>query len=116
MGLSNPVLASQMPMSTKIPNQNNLYGTIFVADSQKMVADFFVANGWNVRKSTWTDYEAKNSWAELTIESDGKNPLVNGAIDPAMFDDLKQCLDLMNAGYSLELYDNDGVLLRRENK
>jgi hypothetical protein len=100
----------------KIPNQNNLYGTIFDIESKKMLADKFVANGWSIRKSTWTDFEVGSDWSEIVIENEDQNPLINGAIDPTMFDNFQLFLDPLKIKYSLELYDEQGTLIRKETK
>lgn len=98
----------------KIPNQNNLYGTILNVKSKKILADMFAARGWRVRKSTWTDFEVRTNWSELTIENEDHIPLINGVIDPTMFDDLRQLLNSFGVGYSIELYDNERTLIKKE--
>jgi hypothetical protein len=101
-------------MSHKIPGYNNLYGTIFNVKSKKALADMFESKGWSVRNSSWTDFEVRTDWGELTIESEDKNPLINGTIDPMMFDQLKQILNSFNVVYSLELYDEQKNLIKEE--
>jgi hypothetical protein len=99
-------------MTYKIPDQNNLYGTISGIESKKALADIFEANGWTIRKSTWTDFEVSTVWAEITIEGEDKTTLINGVIDPKMFDDFRQFLDSLRIGYSIELYDDKKILLK----
>src|SRR5688572_2938793 len=101
-------------MIYKIPDQNNLYGTISGIESKKALADMFGANGWAIRKSSWTDFEVRTDWAEITIESEDNNPLINGVIDPIMFDTLRQFLDSLSIGYSLELYNDQKTLIKEK--
>jgi hypothetical protein len=101
-------------MTYKIPNQSNLYGTIFSVESKKTLAYMFGANGWRVRKSTWIDYEVHTDWGEIVIEDEEANPLIHGLIDPVMFDNFRQLLDSSNLKYSLELYDDEGNLIKEE--
>jgi len=98
----------------KIPDQNNLYGTISNVESKKALADMFGACGWRVRKSTWTDFEVGTDWSEITIESEEHNPLINGVIDPAMFDDFRHLLNSFGVRYSLELYNDEKTLIKEE--
>jgi hypothetical protein len=101
-------------MKYKIPNQNNLYGTIFSVDSKKFLAEKLEAVGWNIRKSSWTDYEARIEWGELAIEGDKENTLISGVIDPTMFNDLEQLCCSLKIKYSLELYNDEGILIREQ--
>jgi hypothetical protein len=101
-------------MIYKIPNQSNLCGTIFSVESKKALADIFGANGWHIRKSTWTDYEVRTDWSEIIIEDEEHSPLIHGAIDPTMFDNFRQFLDSCRVKYSLELYDDKGTLVKEE--
>jgi len=101
-------------MTYKIPNQNNLYGTIFDIESKRILADMFGANGWSVRKSTWTDFEIRTEWSQIVIENEDQNPLINGVIDPTMFDSFCLLLDSLKIKYSIELYDNQGRLIKEE--
>lgn len=61
----------------------------------------FESKGWSVRKSSWTDFEISTPWGELTIESDDNSPLINGAIDQAMFNALQQVLSSLGLKYSI---------------
>ncbi len=101
-------------MLYKISDQNNLYGTIYAVESKRSLSELFVASGWSSRKSAWTDFEIKSEWAEITIENEDNTPLINGAIDPAMFDNFRFLLESHKIKYSLELYDEQGNLLRKE--
>jgi hypothetical protein len=101
-------------MFYKTPSQNNLYGTIYTVESKRILSELFVVSGWSCRKSTWTDFEVKSDWAEIIIENEDKSPLVNGAIDPAMFDNFRFLLEFHKIKYSLELYDEQGDLIRKE--
>jgi hypothetical protein len=103
---------SFVKMTYRIPNQNNLYGTIFDIESKKILADMFEANGWSIRKSTWTDFEIRTDWGEIVIENEDQNPFINGAIDPTMFDNFRLLLDFLKIKYSIEFYDDQGTLIK----
>jgi hypothetical protein len=60
------------------------------------------------------DFEARTHLGEIMIENEDHNPLINGAIDPAMFDSFRQFLDSLSIKYSLELYDDQGTLIKEE--
>ncbi|WP_435232579.1 hypothetical protein [Streptomyces althioticus] len=64
--------------------------------------------------SSWHGYEVRTTWCEVELEpAEVPDVLLNGVVDPSRFDDLATVLTRCGAGtYRLELYDEDGGLLR----
>ena len=72
--------------------------------------DYFVSQGWQVRKTTWEDFELSCAWAILVLESD--NPvLLHGLLMADKFDELLALLNELNIAYRSELYDEQGELI-----
>jgi len=99
-------------MDYKIPDKNNLYGIISNIESKRALADMFGASGWRVGKANWTDFEVMIDWGEIIIESDEYDLLINGVVDPEMFDEFRKLLDSFGVKYVLELYDENGNLIK----
>jgi hypothetical protein len=66
-------------MLQRLPEKNNFYAFFMCVDKAR-VAEVFSSNGWQLRKSSWTDFELTNDWSELILEGEEKEPLMNDAI------------------------------------
>ena len=90
---------------------SNLYGLIFGKITKQSVAQKFKENGWEIRKSGFNEYEIKSEWSELNLEGENEI-LINGDIDFENFDKLEKLFSKLDLKYSLEIYDNQGELIK----
>ncbi|MGV9531781.1 hypothetical protein ACWDRM_31885 [Streptomyces cellulosae] len=97
---------------TNLPN--NVCGILHGHRDAGPVASRFERLGWRVSSPSWYGYEVGTTWCEVELEpAEGPEVLLNGVVDPSRFDDLATVLTRCGAGtYTLELYDEDGGLLR----
>ncbi|MEU8577832.1 hypothetical protein [Streptomyces asoensis] len=92
---------------------NNICGVLRDCRDASAVANLFVRAGWSARSSSWRSYEVETNWCQLEIDpSEDPTVLLNGVIDPQRFDELDGLLRRFGLGYSLELYEGDGTLVR----
>lgn len=94
----------------------NLYGTF--EGKKENLASAFVAKGWLSRKCTWEDYEVENKWSELIIEGTEPGCLLNGFVINTI-ENIKQIINILDntvSTWTLEIYDNHGVLLQKFKK
>ncbi len=96
----------------QMPNSNNLYGSFDGGKSKYEIALFFYNNGWNIRKSSFYDFEIENEWAEFEINGENNKPLLKGMIDINYFNHLIEELNLLEIKYSLELYNDKQELIK----
>lgn len=96
-----------------IPEFDNVYCSLSTRRSKDWIASRFRKAGWSIRHCTWTDYEVTSDYAELVIEGD-RTILMSGAV--ADFDthipSVVAILDENHIGYTIELYDAAGNLLK----
>lgn len=77
------------------------------------IAERFVQAGWRSNSSSWYGYEVGTSWCELELDpTDGPDVLLNGVAAPHRFEDLAALLNRFGLTYTLELYDENGTLIR----
>jgi hypothetical protein len=103
-------------MKIKDSDNPNLYGTF--EGKKESLASAFAAKGWHSRKSTWIDYEVENKWAELIIEGTEPECLINGFVLNTN-ENIKQIINIIDntvSTWTLEIYDNHGVLLQEFKK
>jgi hypothetical protein len=94
-----------------VPDGNNVYGFLPDGGTPEAAARRFAAAGWEIRKSSWTEYEVATGWCELELfDHDGLT--FAGAVRPDRVDDLAAVLRDLGFAFTLELYDDHGVLLR----
>ncbi len=96
-----------------IPSSSNLYGSFRGRVSKAQIAAFFEADGWSVRKCSWTDFEVTSQFAELVIE--GNDPiLLHGPVADIScnVDRIAGVLAKSGQPYSLECYDDGNTLLK----
>ncbi|MGB9995288.1 hypothetical protein ACPMJQ_11955 [Streptomyces pseudogriseolus] len=92
---------------------DNVCGILHGLGDAAPIAVRFERHGWSSRSSSWYGYEVGTTWCELELESaDGPDVLLNGVMDPSRFTDLAALLDRFGLSYTLELYDEEGDLLR----
>ncbi|MFI1067080.1 hypothetical protein ACH4TC_35000 [Streptomyces spororaveus] len=91
---------------------NNVCGGLTEAPSASLVAQQFVGAGWSSRPASWESYEVETSWCRVEIEATDRCTLLNGVVDPDRFVDLAALLTRFGLRFSIELYDDDGELLR----
>jgi|JI10StandDraft_1071094.scaffolds.fasta_scaffold807922_3 hypothetical protein len=93
-----------------LPESSNFFCSIHSLISKMTIADYFVSQGWQVRKTTWEDFELGCLWAELVLES--HDPvLLHGLLMADKFDELLALLNELNIAYRSELYDEQGELI-----
>jgi hypothetical protein len=103
-------------MRKQFPERNNFYVSFIKVDKAR-VAEVFSSNGWLLRKSSWTDFELKNDWSELTLEGEEKEPLMNGIaiFDIVNVDKLDATLAMLEGHFVYEFYDeSDSLLFKKE--
>jgi hypothetical protein len=96
----------------EIPDRANFYGTVEADLQPKDVARLFLPPIWNIRKCSWTDFEATSGFAEIVIES--SNPvLIHGPVVDVSMNSLRIIEPLTAAGLfgTFECYDEFGVLI-----
>ncbi|MEU8762860.1 hypothetical protein [Streptomyces sp. NPDC048659] len=91
---------------------NNVCGVLTGVSNVSSVAERFVAAGWNSRSSSWEGYEIETGWCRVEIDPTGGDTLLNGVVDPRRFEDLAVLLTRCGTRFVLELYGDDGELLR----
>ncbi|MFF3619336.1 hypothetical protein [Streptomyces sp. NPDC002467] len=91
---------------------NNVCGGLADAPSPSLVADRFIGAGWSSRPASWESYEVETDWCRIEVDPTEGDTLLNGVVDPQRFDDLAALLTRFGLRFSLELYDEEGELLR----
>nr|WP_177232778.1 hypothetical protein [Streptomyces sp. Ag109_O5-10] len=92
---------------------NNVCGGLAGAPGASWVAERFIGAGWSSRSgSSWESYEVETSWCRIEVDPTDGNTLLNGVVDPQRFEDLAALLTRFGLRFGLELYDDDGKLLR----
>ncbi|GAB1333423.1 hypothetical protein ACE1SV_00130 [Streptomyces sp. E-15] len=92
---------------------NNVCGGLAGGPSASLVAERFIGAGWSSRSgSSWESYEVETSWCRIEVDPTNGDTLLNGVVDPQRFEDLAALLTRFGLRFSLELYDDDGELLR----
>jgi hypothetical protein len=91
---------------------NNFYAS-FKNISKAKIKELFEQNGWAIRKTSWTDFELINNWAELILEGNDDEPLLNGRVifnndNIILLDELFNSLGIQ---YIYEFYDKDKKLI-----
>ena len=96
----------------KLPDRTNFYASVQTDVKPEAVARLFAPPVWNVRKSSWTDFEAVSEFAEVVIES--SNPvLVHGPVADVAVNGQRIVEPLVAAGLSgsFECYDEALALI-----
>jgi hypothetical protein len=91
---------------------SNLFGEIDTTLPKEQVARLSGPFGWEVRKSSWTDYEVRCDFAELVLDCD--NPiLIHGPVADLLANLPCVIEPLAAAGiaYSLECYNANRELI-----
>ncbi|MEV7304146.1 hypothetical protein [Streptomyces clavifer] len=92
---------------------NNMFGGLAGAPSASWVAERFIGAGWRSQSgSSWESYKVETSWCRIEVDPTDGDTLLNGVVDPQRFEDLAALLTRFGLRFSLELYDDDGELLR----
>jgi hypothetical protein len=100
----------------KMPSKSNFYSVI--KDKTKGDVNYiFQKQGWTIRKSSMTDFEIQNSWAELVLQSDGECLLLHGlvAYHPDNVKIIRQLFESLKCAYKFEFYDNDQIVEQTQN-
>ncbi|MFJ9057160.1 hypothetical protein [Streptomyces sp. NPDC102409] len=92
---------------------NNVYATLRGPLRTAAVAERFERAGWTCRSSSWHGYEVETGWCQVELDpiEEGAT-LLNGVIVPEALDTLASLLTEFGLGFTLELYDEEGGLLR----
>ena len=93
-----------------LPESSNFFCSIDSPISKMTIVDYFVSQGWQVRKTTWEDFELRCAWAILVLESDDP-VLLHGLLMADKFNELLILLNQLNIAYHAELYDEEGELI-----
>lgn len=93
-----------------LPESSNVFCSIDSPISKVEIIDYFASQGWQVRKTTWEDFELGCLWAELVLESDDP-VLLHGLLMADKFNGLLILLNALNIAYRSELYDEQGELI-----
>jgi hypothetical protein len=93
-----------------LPESSNFFCSIDLPISKMTIVDYFASQGWQVRKTTWEDFELGCLWAELVLESHAPI-LLHGLLIADKFDGLLRLLNELNIAYRSELYDEQGELI-----
>jgi hypothetical protein len=107
--------AGQHPKESAMDNRparNNFYGTIEGTLDKFKLAASFAADGWSVRKCSWTDYELTCGVAELILQGD--DPMfLHGVVADVLrnVQGIAEVLRNAGASFSLECYGDDSALL-----
>ncbi|MFH9611088.1 hypothetical protein [Streptomyces sp. NPDC017448] len=92
---------------------NNVCGALTEAPGASLVAERFIGAGWRSRSgSSWESYEVETGWCRIEVDPTDGDTLLNGVVDPHRFEELAALLTRFGLQFSLELYDDDGELLR----
>src|SRR4051812_11652474 len=96
-----------------LPESSNFFCLLQTPLSRAEVADRYRRHGWQLRKSSWTDYEVALPWATLVIESE-KPTLVHGTVVNVLshLDELLAPLRASEIAFKVECYGTDGALLQ----
>ena len=100
----------------KMPLKSNFYSVI--KDLTKEDINYtFQKHGWTIRKSSMTDFEIQNSWAELVLQSDNESLLLHGlvAFHPDNVKIIRDLFDSLKCAYKFEFYDNDKIVEQTQN-
>jgi hypothetical protein len=95
-----------------MPESTNFYAS-FRNITKTKVIKAFLENGWAIRKATWTDFEMRNKWSELTLEADENEPLLSGlvAFHTENLLILNKVLDSLGGYYIYEFYNQEKQLV-----
>lgn len=91
---------------------NNVCGGLSGAPSASLVAERFIGAGWSSISASWESYEVETSWCRIEVDPTEGDTLLNGVVDPQRFEDLAALLTRFGLRFRLELYDDEGGLLR----
>ena len=99
-----------------IPDTSNLFGELDTTGPPDRVANLYGYRGWQVRKSSWTEFEVTCEFAELVIHQSSSHPdrmLIHGAVADVIANLPAITNPLADAGvrYTLECYDENWRLI-----
>ena len=92
--------------------EGSFHSVLQTSKSPEHVAHLFEAEGWSVRKCSWTDYQLSSDWAELYLES-GSPMLLHGPLDDPLLR-IEAVLSPLRAGgvaFKAEFYDDSNELI-----
>jgi hypothetical protein len=93
-----------------LPELTNVYGIIYSNLTKEEIAKKFEMLGWEIQKASWFDWMITNEFTELIIDGD-KEILIHGPVAPNYFNTLTQKMKELGLRFSLELYNEDKVLI-----
>ncbi|MFJ9695665.1 hypothetical protein [Kitasatospora sp. NPDC101183] len=86
---------------------NNVWGSLAGTTDAHRVAGSFFGAGWRVRRSSWTEFEVENTFAELEL-CPGDPVHFSGFVDPDRLMHLLDALNGLRLSYSVEFEDRQG--------
>lgn len=91
-----------------------VYGSVAGNRTTKEIVDLFVLAGWSSHRTSWTDCQVGNDFAEIEFYGPrgGTAPGFHGVVDPARADELVEQFAQLGVGCTIEFYDQDKNLVR----
>lgn len=102
-------------MATTLPECSNLFGRLVTGFNKADIAQWYVAEGWQSRASSWTDFELSTPWATLVLEGT-RDILLHGCVLPERIQEVLAPLQRRGIAYEIEHYDEDESLLASYSK
>lgn len=96
-----------------VDRDNNLYGKLAGGLPLTDVLARLAAAGWTARWPGGDKFTAEQEWVEVTVFADAGGVLLHGVVDPGRLDDLSEGLAWSGLSVALELYDDEGQLVRQ---
>lgn len=91
----------------------NLYATLPGPLRTAAVAERFERARWTCRSSSWHGFEVATGWCEAGLDPlEPSGTLLHGIVVPGELDTLASLLTEFGLSSVLELYDEEGTLLR----
>lgn len=100
-----------------MPSKSNFYSVIKGKTTGEANL-FFQKNDWAIRKSSFSEYEYRNTWAELVLENDGEDLLLHGLIDYNSDNAkiIQELFENLNCPYKFEFYNENNLMIQEVKK
>jgi hypothetical protein len=101
----------------KIPSKSNFFSVI-ENKSKEELTYLFQNNGWSIHKSSMSNYQFENSWADLVLNNDKEGLLLHGlmAYHPENVKIIKEIFDNLNCPYKFEFYNEYNEIVEQAKK
>ena len=100
-----------------MPSKSNFYSVI-KGKTIDDVNNVFQKHNWTIRKSSFSGYEYRNSWAELVLENNYDDLLLHGIIAYHInnVQVIQELFNNFNCSYKFEFYDNNDLIIEQVQK